>query len=86
LPIDNDTVVGLTNKNIIYQASSTGFTYSHGAYFPFSISNIARENITNQILDLPEEITQADEKKIIDSRPNWAKERSQIDSIFNSKW
>jgi len=86
LPFDNDTVVGLVNKHIIYQASSTGFTYLHGAYFPYTISDIANKHLTYEILELPENPTEEDKQKILYSRPNWAKERSRIDNMFNSRW
>jgi len=86
LPLDNDTVVGLMNKQILYQASNTGFTYLHGAYFPYSISDLARKHITNQILELPENPTEEEKRRIIDDRPNWAKERSRIDDRSNSRW
>ncbi|MBX2966819.1 MAG: superinfection exclusion B family protein [Cyclobacteriaceae bacterium] len=86
LPFDNDTVVGLVNKHIIYQASSTGFTYLHGAYFPYTISDIANKHLTNKILELPENPTEEEKRKILDSRPNWAKERSRMDDLFNSRW
>jgi Super-infection exclusion protein B len=84
LPLDNDTVVGLVNKHLIYQASSTGFTYSHGLYFPYSISDIAREHLSGQILGIPENLTEDDKIRLIESRPNWAKERSRFDNLFNS--
>jgi hypothetical protein len=86
LPIDNDTVVGLANKHIIYQASSTGFTYVHGAYFPFSITEIAKENLTGIMLDLPHNPTEDDKRRIIEARPNWAKERSRFDNLLSSIW
>ena len=86
LPINNDTVVGLTNKRIIYQASSTGFTYIHGAYFPYSITEVAQKDLTFKMLDLPENPTEEDKRRIIEERPNWAKERSKIDDLFNSRW
>ncbi|MGI5822087.1 MAG: superinfection exclusion B family protein [Bacteroidales bacterium] len=86
LPFDNDTVVGLVNKHIIYQASSTGFTYLHGAYFPYTISDIANKHLTSEILELPENPTEEDKRRILDNRPNWAKERSRIDDLFNSRW
>ena len=86
LPMDNDTVVGLVNKQIIYQASGTGFTYLHGIYFTFSMTEIARENLTFQLIDLPENPTESEKNRIINERPNWAKERSRIDNMFNSRW
>lgn len=86
LPIDNDTVVGLANKHIIYQASSTGFTYVHGAYFPFSITEIAKDKLTGIMLDLPQNPTEDDKRRIIEARPNWAKERSRFDNLLSSIW
>lgn len=84
LPLDNDTVVGLVNKHLIYQASSTGFTYSHGLYFPYSISDIAQEHLNARILEIPENLTEEDKMRLIESRPNWAKERSRFDNLFSS--
>lgn len=84
LPIDNDTVVGLLNKYILYQASDTGFTYLHGAYFSYSITEFARKNLTNEMIDLPKNPTDADKKRILNERPTWAKERSRMDNLFNS--
>jgi hypothetical protein len=81
LPFDNDTVAGLLNKRIIYQASSTGFTYVHGAYFPYSITEFALQHMTLQILDLPENPTEGDKKRIWDRRPQWVKDRMQFDNI-----
>jgi hypothetical protein len=86
LPMDNDTVVSLVNKHIIYQASNTGFTYLHGAYFTFSITEIALENLTNKLIDLPDNPTEDEKTRILNERPTWAKERSRIDSMFNSRW
>lgn len=82
-PIDNPTVVGLTNKSIIYQASSTGFTYVHGAYFPYSITTFARENIRNDTIDWPSEMSKESQKTIMNSRPDWARENSQFDDLIN---
>ena len=86
LPMDNDTVVGLVNKHILYQASNTGFKYVHGAYFPYSITEFALENLTPQLIDLPENPTEEDKRRIFDSRPTWAKERSRIDDMINFRW
>jgi len=86
MPLDNDTVVGLVNKHIIYQASSTGFTYLHGVYFPFSMTEIALDNLTSEIIDLPQNPSEEDKRRIISLRPNWAKEKSRIEDLFNSRW
>ena len=86
LPMDNDTVVSLVNKHIIYQASNTGFTYLHGAYWTFSITEIALENLKNNLIDLPDNPTEDEKTRILNERPTWAKERSRIDNMFNSRW
>jgi hypothetical protein len=86
LPINDDTVTGLINKHIIYQASNTGFTYIHGAYFPFSITKFASEKLTLQMLDLPNNPTEQEKFKILAERPNWAKDRSRFDELLNSHW
>ena len=86
LPIDNDTVVSLVNKRIIYQASSTGFTYIHGAYFPYSITEIARNNLTEEMIDLPKNPTEDDKIRIMNDRPSWAKDKSRFDDLLNSRW
>jgi hypothetical protein len=86
LPLDNDTVVGLLNKGILYQASSTGFTYTHGVYFPYSISATAFDNLTLQLLELPENPTDDDMHRILNERPSWAKEKSRIEDRRNSWW
>lgn len=84
LPIDNDTVVGLTNKQIIYSASNTGFVYIHGAYFPYTISEFAQKYLTNELLDLPRNPTEDQIRQIKQNRPDWAKEKSRIDNLFKS--
>jgi hypothetical protein len=86
MPLDNETVVGLVNKHIIYQASNTGFTYLHGVYFPYSMTEIASENLIPEILDLPQNPSEEDKRRIISQRPNWAKEKSRIEDLFNSRW
>ena len=86
LPIDNDTVVGLTNKQIIYSASNTGFFYLHGAYFPFTISDYAMKHLTNELLDLPRNPTEDEVRQITQNRPDWAKEKSRVDNLYKSLW
>ncbi len=82
LPIDNDTVVGLTNKHIIYSASNTGFVYIHGAYFPYTISEFAQNYLTNELLGLPRNPTEDQIRQIQQNRPDWAKEKTRIDNLF----
>lgn len=84
LPFDNDTVVGLANKRIIYQASNTGFQYYHGAYFPYTISDFVLQNLTYQMIDMPENPTDQEQKRILGQRPDWAKERARIEGMMSS--
>lgn len=86
LPFDNDTVVALVNKHILYQASSTGFTYLHGVYFTYAITEFAKENLTLEAIDLPSNPTEEDKDRILNERPVWAKEKSRIEDRFNSRW
>jgi hypothetical protein len=86
MPLDNDTVVGLINKHIIYQASSTGFTYSHGAYFPYSMTDIALKNLTPEMIDIPKKLTEDAKRRISSQRPTWAIEKNRFENLFNSRW
>jgi len=85
MPLDDETVVGLVNKHIIYQASANGFTYLHGIYFMFSMTEIVSENLTSEMLELPVKPSDEDRLRIISERPNWAKEKSQFEDLFNSR-
>ena len=80
LPFDDDTVVGLVNKHIIYQASSTGSQYIHGSYFPYSITKFAHSRLTNEIIDLPKDISETEKMRLINDKPTWAKEKSRFDN------
>jgi hypothetical protein len=73
LPFDNDTVVGLVNKHILYQASDIGFTYTYGPRFPYSITKFARKKLTNEMIDLPRNPTEEDKRMLIKNRPSWVK-------------
>jgi len=86
LPMDNETVVGLTNKRIIYQTSSTGFTYLHGVFFFFSITEHASKHLTLKMIDLPPNPTQEEQMVLFDARPDWAKQKSQVDNRKSLRW
>lgn len=79
LPMDNDTVVGLQRKHILYQVSGTGFTYIHGAYFTYAITDFAKEHMTHEMIDLPKNPTEQDIKTLGINRPTWAKEKSRFE-------
>ncbi len=86
LPFDNDTVQGLVNKHVIYQISDTGFAYRDGMFFSYSITGFADDHLTNNMLDIPSDISDADRDRILNSRPVWAMERAKWDNIRNARW
>jgi len=78
LPLDNDTVVGLQNKRIIYQVSNTGFTYAYGVYFTYAITEFAKKNLTPEMIDLPTNPDEQEIERLKDERPTWAKDKSRF--------
>ncbi len=86
LPFDNDTVIGLVNKGVIDQVSSTGFTYLNGIFFNYSISKEAELYLTSHILQIPENPTESEKQQIMNSRPAWAVEKSYRENRRNSSW
>ena len=86
LPMDNDTVTGLQIKSIIYQVSPTGFTYLHGAYFTYSITDFAKENLTNETLGIPDSMSEDDKSRILNERPEWAKDKHTFENRKNLRW
>ncbi len=75
LPIDNDTISGLSNKGIIYQVSNYGFTYYHGAYWAYSITEYAKGLLTPSMLGLTQNPTEEEKMTIFNNRPQWAIEK-----------
>ncbi|WP_282918628.1 superinfection exclusion B family protein [Porphyromonas macacae] len=76
LPFTDDAVVSLLNKGIIYQASATGTFDSYGAYFPYTITELARNNLTPMMLDFPQRnTTEKDKIRKAEARPAWAKNK-----------
>lgn len=73
MPADNETVISLLNKHILYSASNVGFVYAIGMNFPYSITEFARENLTHEMIDLPKNPTEVDKQRILNERPSWAK-------------
>ncbi|KGN74381.1 hypothetical protein HQ47_04845 [Porphyromonas macacae] len=76
LPFTDDAVVSLLNKDIIYQASATGTFDSYGAYFPYTITELARNNLTPMMLDFPQRnTTEKDKIRKAEARSAWAKNK-----------
>lgn len=55
IPMSNEAAISLVNKGIIYQASNTGLVYLHGPTFAYSIIDFVRENLTHEMIELPQE-------------------------------
>lgn len=81
-PMDNETVVGVENKRLIYRASDTGLKNIHGMLFPYTLSSIVEENLTKIMLDIPEFPSDEDKKKIMLQRPQWAIKKDEINRLF----
>ena len=72
IPIDEPTISGLLNKRILYSVGNYGEMSIVGMLFNCSISKIARENLNNNVLELPNgEPSKSDIQRIKNSRPNW---------------
>jgi hypothetical protein len=78
LPIDDETVAGLSDKGIIYQTANIGSTYGFMLFFPYSITEFALKNLSNSLLDLPENATPENLQRILDNRPEWAKDKNML--------
>lgn len=83
LPMDNETVVGIENKRLIYRAADTGFTTINGMLFPYTLSSLVIENLKPHMLDIPEKLSDSDKKYIITQRPLWAIKK---DERNNTLW
>jgi len=73
LPINDETVAGLFRKRIIYRVSEVGITNFFGIFYNFALSDFAKNEITNRLIGLPEQITEEDKNRILNERPHWAK-------------
>ncbi len=83
MPMDDETVIGLSNKSIIYQASNTGFVYLHGPVFTYTLSNFVRENLTNEMIDLPAQASDDQKRWLLKNRPGWAIDKARRDNLFS---
>ena len=81
LPMNNETVVGLINKGIIYQAAPNGFVYIDGAYYIYSISKKAKFLLQSENIDLPINPSEREKEWLKENRPQWAKTKSKIESL-----
>lgn len=88
IPFNNETVIALENKGIVYKATnSTIVGYDMG--YPFSITNFAKNHLTPYRLSLPQyedEWTEHKKRQISNERPDWAKEMLRKKELFRSIW
>jgi hypothetical protein len=69
LPIDQPVVAGLIQKGIIHQVGQFGEHTVGGMAFSFRIRDEAVSMVDHDLLDLPENPTKEDKKRIIAERP-----------------
>lgn len=84
IPIDEPTISGLLNKRILYSVGNYGEMSIVGMLFNCSISKIARENLNNFVLELPNgEPSKSDIERIKNSRPKWVIKLESNRSLFD---
>jgi hypothetical protein len=72
IPMDEPTVSGLISKRILLRVGNLGEMSIVGMLFSHSISKTARENLSNETLELPTgEPSDFEIRKIKESRPQW---------------
>ncbi len=85
IPMDNPTVSGLVNKHILYLVGQYGEMSVVGMLFNYSISNVARENLTYELLELPiGEPSKQEIEQIRINRPSWMLKLESKQRIFDS--
>ena len=75
IPINDSSVVGLTNKGIIRMEGKYGEHSLSGMLFPCAITEEARKRITNQMIGLPDgDPNQGEIQRLKDSRPAFVRD------------
>lgn len=87
IPIHDDTMIGLLNKGIIYQASNIGPVDGRCAISNYSLSDSVRDKLTNVMLGLTQKPIESEKRSIIEARPLWAKVNEKMNSFWKeSTW
>lgn len=81
MPFDDDTVMSLEAKRIIYKVSSTGMVYDYGVIWGYAISQFAKRQLTYNNIELPQNPNQDQINWIIEHRPQWAQEQTQRENL-----
>lgn len=74
LPIDNETVIGLVSKKILYQVQNMSFVYnSNIVASTYCITDIAKENIENSssLIGMSYNPTEQELNNLMLHRPSW---------------
>jgi hypothetical protein len=73
LPFNDESVVSLTSKGILRQHSNSNIIRGFDMRLFYSISKIAEDNLTEEMLDIPKEQNNRDEleKWLLENRPSW---------------
>ena len=76
LPFNDESVISLTSKGILFQHSNSNFGSPFDLRLFYSISEFAKENLKPEMIRLPdkEDFTKEEEKWLIDNRPSWNKQ------------
>lgn len=84
-PFNDETVISLENKGLIYKATQSAVVSGIDMAYPYSITEFAHQNLTNHKLGLPDDLHNISEdlrRKIISERPDWAKEIEQRQEMY----
>jgi hypothetical protein len=81
-PIDDAVVAGLMRKGIIQRVGGFGEHSPAGMVFPVTLSSLAEEIHTSDIVALPDNPTADERQQIIRSRPRWVLEIERWRRMF----
>lgn len=81
MPFDDETVISLETKRIIYKVSSTGMVYDYGVIWGYAISQFAKRQLTYNKIELSQNPNQDQINWIIEHRPQWAQEQTQRENL-----
>lgn len=76
MPYDNTVVSGLIDKGILKYNKQLGNSFiANGTKVSLSMSNIISKIIKLEHLDLKEKLSEKEQSKILENRPNWLHDR-----------
>lgn len=84
LPLDQPVVAGLIQKGVLRQVGNLGERTLGGTTFSFRMHEIASEIIDLDMLGLPENPTEDQERQIVEQRPTYMRAIQDHERIFHS--